>query len=218
MQRAIIIAGSEERFVKSAQDVQQYLTKQARIGSACLIHSARMIPEAFAYRLQRELFRQRGLPTLLVYIGHGNKGAWVYDDNDGGYGIRRKTLAQILTSIHSPLFLIDQSCHAGALIPQLEGQKWTHPIGLIAACPADQETEGCMDQILRSWRNRRVYDPRDYPIHRLRLGFSEIEVSLADGTTESQTSTYQEEETEEIIYKDRPRWGKVMDHYFFARA
>lgn len=142
-------------------------------------------------------------PTLLLYHGHGGHKYWRINDVST---ISYWTLLEWIQKINAPLLMINDCCHAGALIDINKRLRVTRQkIGIIAACPTDRMAyPGLQDKILSAWDVSTSYCPTTH---------SENEGMLLNlyKTIMGMLRLSEPETTND----ESIRWGEVLDRHFF---
>jgi len=206
--RAIVILGDtiyldeiSGRFCNNAVPFIHWLRAQPRCKSVRVFKM-----EDFKHELALNVLFSKPIndPTLILYHGHGGRRSWQVNDVST---ILYWTLMEWLKQIHAPLLIINDCCHAGALIDAVKQTGFSRgKIGIIAACPADREVRpGLQGKILTAWRSKKPYDPM--PQH-YRGSILDCFYVVVSGI-QRPNGNGSKEDTETI------RWGARLDHYFF---
>lgn len=212
---AILIAGNEKRFKDALSDFRKYLIEEVGLERVSILRIGHLIDRLrIIWRLLRSVPHSQ---FLIYYFGHGSKKGWEAFDY--------KDLCPLFLKSRSQIFLINECCHAGSIIPILEScGALPQKMGVITSSPESEECHGreFMDELLQCWRNRENYDPEkhSYVIEKggdFTVKKEVISTEQRDGwTIERVCLNVQTDPVEEVNFLC-PRWGFVFDYLFFSK-
>ncbi len=159
MAHAIVIVGDDEpRFRRDAELMAGYL-EELGIRDVDVISACIMDPGELESALSLGLCRRSRERLLLLYAGHGVRGAWS-TTTEGRFAYRR--LAAMIASRPAPVLFINACCHAASAATALEmAGGMASRVSLIAASPAGKVSyNGMVRRIVESWRSGTPYAPR----------------------------------------------------------
>lgn len=159
MARAVIVAGNSKRFLDQAKQLRSFL-KDSGVEALPIIRSAYETPNKVTSVIVQETRRRfrKENPLLVAYLGHGNKHGWALNDDNS---LEYSGLVKVLAQSKCPVLVINDCCHAGALIDELTAAKVDDAkVGAIASISADQACyPGLTDEILNAWEKNVEYQP-----------------------------------------------------------